>query len=420
VRPGQLRAVVGPSIAFHYHICYGCLIIWVSHIQATQDMFVTYVIHRRVDYVLFAVSALAVAGVPFQTWAYCPPGPYQSMCLQQEQQQMRAQQEQQMRMQQEQQMRAQQEQQMRMQQEQQMRAQQEQQMRAQQEQQMRAQQEQQMRAQQQQQMRVQQGQPSRPVQGQPSRPAQGQQPLRQGQTAAITRSPPPGFLTVPNGNRPTQPQRANGGTGYVYHGRTYSRFRVAAYRYPPSVHYQHYRVGSRLPRALLNAAYALLDWSDYELDQPPPGLEWMRVGPDALEINPDTGAVQDAVYGAFQEDADADAVAAYTPQRWWLGLAWNNSGGWAVRSGATVDAAQMSALNSCNAANGGSCGISPTSVNADGPGCLSLAQSGQNLYSDRGADTPNASSAALAGCQNAGQSACAVVTTLCNDTFYAN
>jgi hypothetical protein len=59
-----------------------------------------------------------------------------------------------------------------------------------------------------------------------------------------------------------------------------------------------------LPRTLLNAAYALLDWSDYELDQPPPGLEWMRVGPDALEINPDTGAVQDAVYGAFQEDAD--------------------------------------------------------------------------------------------------------------------
>jgi Ni/Co efflux regulator RcnB len=45
--------------------------------------------------------------------------------------------------------------------------------------------------------------------------------------------------------------------------------------------------------------YWILDWGAFDLDDPPPGTVWVRVGDDALLIDEYTGEIIIVEYGIF-------------------------------------------------------------------------------------------------------------------------
>jgi hypothetical protein len=84
-----------------------------------------------------------------------------------------------------------------------------------------------------------------------------------------------------------------------YHGRSFSSFRAAPFYYPGGWGYRRWAVGQVLPGLFLSQSYFIGNWAAYGLGPPPPGLEWVRYGPDALLVNVYTGQVVDTVYGVF-------------------------------------------------------------------------------------------------------------------------
>jgi Ni/Co efflux regulator RcnB len=84
-----------------------------------------------------------------------------------------------------------------------------------------------------------------------------------------------------------------------YHGRSFSSFRAAPFYYPGGWGYRRWGVGQFLPGLFLNQTYFIGNWGGYGLAPPPPGLQWVRYGPDALLVNVYTGQVVDTVYGVF-------------------------------------------------------------------------------------------------------------------------
>jgi Ni/Co efflux regulator RcnB len=83
----------------------------------------------------------------------------------------------------------------------------------------------------------------------------------------------------------------------VVHAR--HRFHAGAYRRPHGWYAHHWRLGERLPRAWFVRDYWIVDWGLYGLFAPPDGLVWVRVGPDALLIDPYTGEIVAIYYGVF-------------------------------------------------------------------------------------------------------------------------
>ncbi len=110
------------------------------------------------------------------------------------------------------------------------------------------------------------------------------------------------------GGAPPRDTRAG---SFAYHGRSYAPFRAGPYRWPGGMHYRRYGVGAFLPLAFILSGYVIADWMDYGLAQPMPGYEWVRYGPDLLLVDPNTGQVVDAAYGAFAE-GDAGPPPDYT------------------------------------------------------------------------------------------------------------
>jgi len=84
-----------------------------------------------------------------------------------------------------------------------------------------------------------------------------------------------------------------------YHGRSFSSFRAAPFYYPGGWGYRRWDVGQVLPGLFLTQSYFIGNWAAYGLGPPPPGLEWVRYGPDALLVNVYTGQIVDTVYGVF-------------------------------------------------------------------------------------------------------------------------
>lgn len=76
-------------------------------------------------------------------------------------------------------------------------------------------------------------------------------------------------------------------------------FQAGAYRPPQGFVSRHWRYGDRLPRAYYARNYWLTNFLIYGLLSPPPGLVWVRVGPDALLIDEYTGEVVRMEYGVF-------------------------------------------------------------------------------------------------------------------------
>jgi hypothetical protein len=90
------------------------------------------------------------------------------------------------------------------------------------------------------------------------------------------------------------------GPGHVdYHGRSFTSFRAAPFSYPGGWGYRRWGVGQVLPGLFLSQSYFIGDWGAYGLAPPPPGLTWVRYGPDALLVNVYTGQIVDTVYGVF-------------------------------------------------------------------------------------------------------------------------
>lgn len=77
------------------------------------------------------------------------------------------------------------------------------------------------------------------------------------------------------------------------------RFRVGVYRAPPGYHYHRWHHGDRLPRAYFARHYWLPNFVIYGLFAPPPGLMWVRYGPDALLIDIYTGEIVQVRYNVF-------------------------------------------------------------------------------------------------------------------------
>jgi Ni/Co efflux regulator RcnB len=89
------------------------------------------------------------------------------------------------------------------------------------------------------------------------------------------------------------------GNQFWHRGRYYSRIRGPAFVYPRGWHYRHWAIGARLPPPLLAPVYIYQGWAALGLGEPPPGYAWVRYGPDLLEVNLNTGEVEDVVYGVF-------------------------------------------------------------------------------------------------------------------------
>ncbi|WP_293369234.1 RcnB family protein [Phenylobacterium sp.] len=77
------------------------------------------------------------------------------------------------------------------------------------------------------------------------------------------------------------------------------RFSAGAYRQPQGYSYRRWGYGDRLPPAYFGRSYWLTNFLAYGLFGPPPGLVWIRVGPDALLIDEYSGEVVRAEYGVF-------------------------------------------------------------------------------------------------------------------------
>ena len=77
------------------------------------------------------------------------------------------------------------------------------------------------------------------------------------------------------------------------------RFHVGAYRRPNGWYAHRWVIGDRLPRGWFARDYWLSDWAIYGLWAPIDGLIWVRVGPDAMLVDPVTGEVIAVDYGLF-------------------------------------------------------------------------------------------------------------------------
>jgi Ni/Co efflux regulator RcnB len=77
------------------------------------------------------------------------------------------------------------------------------------------------------------------------------------------------------------------------------RYRLGSYRAPRGYHYRHWRHGQHLPRHFFVRDYWLTNFVLFGLFAPPPGLIWVRYGPDALLIDQYTGEIIQVRYNVF-------------------------------------------------------------------------------------------------------------------------
>jgi len=80
---------------------------------------------------------------------------------------------------------------------------------------------------------------------------------------------------------------------------SHHRFHVGAYRAPYGFFARSWGFGDILPRGWYGPDYFIDDFLDFDLPYPPPGYEWVRVGPDALMIDEYTGRIVQVVRGIF-------------------------------------------------------------------------------------------------------------------------
>ncbi|MEQ1754403.1 MAG: RcnB family protein [Micropepsaceae bacterium] len=86
---------------------------------------------------------------------------------------------------------------------------------------------------------------------------------------------------------------------YRHNYRSVHRYQVERYRWSGGNSYRRYGYGERLPRYYFSQNFWLTNFILYELFAPPPGLIWVRYGPDALLIDEETGEIIQVRYDVF-------------------------------------------------------------------------------------------------------------------------
>jgi Ni/Co efflux regulator RcnB len=77
------------------------------------------------------------------------------------------------------------------------------------------------------------------------------------------------------------------------------RYHFGHYNPPPGYYNHRWTYGEMFPRAFWVQDYWINDFWNYGLDEPPPGLVWVRYGDDALLIDEDSGEVVEVEYDVF-------------------------------------------------------------------------------------------------------------------------
>ena len=81
--------------------------------------------------------------------------------------------------------------------------------------------------------------------------------------------------------------------------RSPQHFRLGRYQAPRNYNYRRWSFGERLPFSYFARNYWLTNAIVYGLFAPPPGLIWVRYGPDALLVDQYTGEIVQVRYGVF-------------------------------------------------------------------------------------------------------------------------
>ncbi len=79
------------------------------------------------------------------------------------------------------------------------------------------------------------------------------------------------------------------------------RYDAGAFAAPSGYTYTRYALGDHVPAVLLSSNNLMLsDYANFQLDAPPDGLEWIRVGNDALLVDRTNGEVIQTDYNLFE------------------------------------------------------------------------------------------------------------------------
>jgi Ni/Co efflux regulator RcnB len=124
-----------------------------------------------------------------------------------------------------------------------------------------------------------------------------------GPTAAFAQKDTETTVTTqasPSDTMQTTTSRSN--DGYKQYRRTITttkHYDAGAFVAPRGYTYTRYVPGQHVNSELLGTSYMLTSYGDYALEAPPSGLKWIRVGNDALLVDPSTGEVVQSDYGLF-------------------------------------------------------------------------------------------------------------------------
>jgi Ni/Co efflux regulator RcnB len=94
-----------------------------------------------------------------------------------------------------------------------------------------------------------------------------------------------------------RPQWRPGAYPHSFHSAR--RYRVGPYYRPPHYYAHVWTFGEILPGAWYATDYLIDDWWNYDLPEPPPGFDWVRVGDDALLVDQYTGQIVQVVRELF-------------------------------------------------------------------------------------------------------------------------
>ncbi len=98
----------------------------------------------------------------------------------------------------------------------------------------------------------------------------------------------------------TTTRNDNGYVQYRTTTKSIRRYDASPLEVPADYNYTRYTVGQYVPQAFLeDADLTVDDYADYRLIAPPQGLEWIRVGNDALLVDRADGEVIRADYNLF-------------------------------------------------------------------------------------------------------------------------
>jgi len=110
--------------------------------------------------------------------------------------------------------------------------------------------------------------------------------------------------TSPDDGTQTTTTTTERNDGYATYRKTVTathHFDAGRFEAPAGYTYTRYTVGERVPQVILSSDGLVLgDYATYRLTPPPRGLEWIRVGNDALLVDRSTGEVIQTDYTLFR------------------------------------------------------------------------------------------------------------------------